>query len=161
MFDLGWSEILIIGVVALIVVGPRDFPKMFRAVGRYVGQLKSMAREFQRTMDKAADEAGVSEITSGIKAATNPKKFGLDKLEEISNDMKKDFMIPNPVDGSILSSDANKSNTTGAQAKETEQTPPDSRIESINEAEENSKDTLVSDSKDAPESQENQRPKPL
>ena len=57
MLDLGWSEILIIGVVALIVVGPKDLPKMLRTLGQYAGRAKSIAREFQRSMDDAARQA--------------------------------------------------------------------------------------------------------
>ena len=51
MFDLGWSELMMIGVVALIVVGPKDLPVMFRTIGRYTGKAKAMAREFSRAMD--------------------------------------------------------------------------------------------------------------
>ncbi|MDE0112845.1 MAG: Sec-independent protein translocase protein TatB, partial [Albidovulum sp.] len=52
MFDIGWSELLIIGIVALIVVGPKDLPGMFRALGRFTGKMRGMAREFQRAMNQ-------------------------------------------------------------------------------------------------------------
>ena len=55
MFDVGWSELLVIGIVALIVVGPRDLPGMFRALGRFTAKARGMAREFQRAMEAAAD----------------------------------------------------------------------------------------------------------
>ena len=56
MFDLGWTELLVIGVVALIVVGPKDLPMLFRNVGRFVGKARGMAREFSRAMEDAAAE---------------------------------------------------------------------------------------------------------
>ncbi len=62
MLDLGWSELLIIGVVALIVVGPKDLPKMLRALGQYAGRAKGIAREFQRSMDEAARQADIEEL---------------------------------------------------------------------------------------------------
>ncbi|NCW53489.1 MAG: twin-arginine translocase subunit TatB, partial [Rhodobacteraceae bacterium] len=57
MFDLGWTELLVIGIVALIVIGPKDLPVMFRKVGQFVGKARGMAREFSRAMDDAADQA--------------------------------------------------------------------------------------------------------
>ncbi|MEM0923020.1 MAG: Sec-independent protein translocase protein TatB [Pseudomonadota bacterium] len=77
MFDLGWTELLLIGAVALIVVGPKDLPRMMRTVGQYAGKARGMAREFQRSMDDAAREADMEElkdirkIGSDIRAATN------------------------------------------------------------------------------------------
>jgi len=82
MFDLGFMEMLVIGVVALIVVGPKDLPGLFRSAGQFMGKAKGMAREFSSAMNAAADEAGVSEINKTIKAASNPQKFGVDKIRE-------------------------------------------------------------------------------
>ena len=68
MFDIGMWELMVIGVVALIVVGPKDLPKMFRTLGQVTGRLKGMAREFQTTMNAAASESGLDDISNDIKA---------------------------------------------------------------------------------------------
>lgn len=88
MFDIGMSELLIIGIVALIVVGPKDLPGMFRTLGRFTAKIKAMGREFTRAMEDAADEAGVSDIKDSLNAAANPKKFGLDKLKDAASDFE-------------------------------------------------------------------------
>ena len=59
MFDLGWTELLVVGIVALIVVGPKDLPVLFRKAGEFVGKMKGMAREFSTAMNNAADESGM------------------------------------------------------------------------------------------------------
>lgn len=85
MFDIGMTELLVIGIVALIVVGPKDLPGMFRTLGRVTGKLRGMAREFQRAMEDAADEAGVKDVAQDLKSYANPKKYGLDKLSEAAD----------------------------------------------------------------------------
>lgn len=82
MFGLGWSEMILLGIVALIVIGPKDLPNMFRTLGQMTGKAKAMASEFSRAMEAAADESGVNDISKSIKAAANPQKFGLDKARE-------------------------------------------------------------------------------
>jgi sec-independent protein translocase protein TatB len=84
MPNLSWMEMLLVGIVALIVIGPKDLPGMFRQVGQFVGKAKGMAREFSSAMNAAADESGINEINKTIKAAANPKKFGADKIREAS-----------------------------------------------------------------------------
>ena len=56
MLDIGWQELLVIGALALIVVGPKDLPGLLRSVGQWVGKIRGMARDFQRTMSDAARE---------------------------------------------------------------------------------------------------------
>ncbi|KIC42913.1 preprotein translocase subunit TatB [Ruegeria sp. ANG-R] len=89
MFDLGWTELLVIGIVALIVVGPKDLPVLFRNVGRFVGKARGMAREFSTAMNEAADEAGVNEIKKGLNAATNPVSTAMDGINEAARDVAK------------------------------------------------------------------------
>lgn len=62
MFDLGWSEILLIVAVALIVIGPKDLPQAVRTVTQIIRRMRGMAREFQSSLDDLAREAGVDEI---------------------------------------------------------------------------------------------------
>lgn len=86
MFDIGWTELMVIGVVALIVVGPKDLPGMFRTLGKFTAKAKSMAREFTRAMEDAAEESGVKDVAKGLKDATSPGKMGLNKLKEAADD---------------------------------------------------------------------------
>lgn len=87
MLDLGWSELLVIGIVALIVVGPKDLPVLFRNVGRFVGKAKGMAREFSSAMHQAADEAGVKDIQKTLKTATNPVGSAMDGVKDAARDV--------------------------------------------------------------------------
>ena len=91
MFDLGWTELLLIAIVALIVVGPKDLPVLFRNVGRWVGKARGMAREFSRAMNDAADEAGVGEVAKGLKAAANPVDAALDGVREAARDLTREM----------------------------------------------------------------------
>ncbi len=63
MFDLGWTELLVLGAVAIIVVGPKDLPKLMRSIGQISRQVKRMAGVFR----SALDEAGRSEEIASIK----------------------------------------------------------------------------------------------
>ena len=66
MFDIGWSEMLVILVVALIVIGPKDLPRVARTVGRWVAKGRSMAREFQVAIEDMAREAELDKVKKEI-----------------------------------------------------------------------------------------------
>lgn len=87
MFDLGWTELLVIGVVALIVVGPKDLPVLFRKVGQFVGKAKGMAREFSSAMHDAAEESGVHDVAKGLKTAANPMSSAMDGVKDATRDL--------------------------------------------------------------------------
>ncbi|MFL4470870.1 Sec-independent protein translocase protein TatB [Tateyamaria armeniaca] len=87
MFDLGWTEMLVVGIVALIVIGPKDLPVLFRNVGRWVGKAKGMAREFSTAMNQAADDAGVKDIQKTIRTATNPVGSAMDGVKDAARDV--------------------------------------------------------------------------
>jgi sec-independent protein translocase protein TatB len=73
MFDFGLSmgELMVIAVIALIVVGPKDLPKMLRTIGRFVTKLRGMAGEFRRHLDSAIREAGIEDVKKEVKNMTN------------------------------------------------------------------------------------------
>ena len=89
MFEIGWTELMLIGIVALIVIGPKDLPDMFRTMGRFTAKLRSMARDFQRAMDQAAKETGVNDIAADLKAATSAKSMGLDAVKDAASRFEK------------------------------------------------------------------------
>ena len=87
--DFSWSEMLLVGVVALIVIGPKDLPGMFRELGRFTAKIRSMGREFSRAMEQAAKESGVKEATDGLKTLSNPVGTGLDKVKSAADRFEK------------------------------------------------------------------------
>jgi|1185.fasta_scaffold246904_2 sec-independent protein translocase protein TatB len=66
MFDIGWSEMALIVMVALIVIGPKDLPRVARSVGKWTGKARAMAREFQRSIDDMAREADLQDIKAEV-----------------------------------------------------------------------------------------------
>lgn len=74
MLDLGWTEILVIGVVALIVIGPRDLPMALHTFGKYIAKLKAMARDFQSGIDDIARQHELKELREGINKFSSPEQ---------------------------------------------------------------------------------------
>ncbi|PZW49167.1 sec-independent protein translocase protein TatB [Humitalea rosea] len=66
MFDLAWSEIALIAVVALVVIGPKDLPEAVKGVARGIQKLRRMAGEFQSQVDEVAKDAGVQDLRQSI-----------------------------------------------------------------------------------------------
>ena len=87
--DFSWSEMMLVGIVALIVIGPKDLPGMFRELGRITAKIRSMGREFSRAMEQAAKESGVKEATDGLKTLTNPVGTGLDAVKTAADRFEK------------------------------------------------------------------------
>ena len=69
MFDIGWSEMAVILLVALVVIGPRDLPRVARTLGRWVAKGRAMAREFQSALEDMAREAELDKVKSEIEKA--------------------------------------------------------------------------------------------
>ena len=87
--DFSWSEMMLVGIVALIVIGPKDLPGMFRELGRFTAKIRAMGREFSRAMDQAAKDSGVKDVAADLKAVTNPKAMGLDAVKSAADKFEK------------------------------------------------------------------------
>src|SRR5215471_11728993 len=66
MFDLGWGKIIIIAVIALVVIGPKELPGVLRTVGQWMGKVRRMASEFQSQFQEAMREAEMADIKKQV-----------------------------------------------------------------------------------------------
>ena len=100
MFNFGWGEIVLIGMVALIAIGPKELPTVLRSVGQMMAKVRRMAAEFQGQFQEALREAEISDLkkqaedlTSSVKdQVTDFTKF--DPLAETKKDIEKAFDEP-------------------------------------------------------------------
>lgn len=105
-FGIGYTEMFVVAVVAIIVIGPKDLPRVLRALGRTVAKMRGMASEFQGHLDSALKETGLDEVkkefnnlknAGSILEPVSPKKFGADEATRQVNDYKKYFAdVPAP-----------------------------------------------------------------
>lgn len=68
MLDIGWSELLVVAVVAIVVVGPKDLPRLMRTFGIYAGKLRRTAADFRRQFQEAMAESEADEVAKNIEA---------------------------------------------------------------------------------------------
>ena len=87
MLGLGWTEMLVIGVVALIFIGPKDLPVVMGRIGKVIGQVQRMGREFQREINKTT---GLDEVRNLRTSITAPLKKTADEIRKDFNAIGKD-----------------------------------------------------------------------
>jgi sec-independent protein translocase protein TatB len=71
VFDIGWQELMVIGIVAVVVIGPKDLPRVLRTVTMAMRKVRSMARDFQDSIDELAREAELHELRKDIEQAAD------------------------------------------------------------------------------------------
>src|ERR671929_2218806 len=71
MFDIGWSELVVIAVVALIAIGPKELPGVLRSVGHWMGKIRRMAAEFQGQFQEAMREAEMADLKKEVESIGN------------------------------------------------------------------------------------------
>lgn len=103
MLDIGWSELLVIAIVMIVVVGPKDLPPMLRAFGKMTANLRRMAGDFRHQFDEALREADMDDVRKTIADAKslNPASSLRDALnplrqmgEDIRSDIQKATVVP-------------------------------------------------------------------
>ncbi len=81
MLDIGWSELAVIAVIALLIVGPKDLPRILRMAGRWAAKARSMAREFQGSIDDMVRESELDEVKKSIEKTVDLKKSIQDTVD--------------------------------------------------------------------------------
>ncbi|OHV81711.1 Sec-independent protein translocase protein TatB [Rhizobium sp. LCM 4573] len=107
MLDIGWTELLVIAIVLIVVVGPKDLPPMLRAFGKMTANLRKMAGEFRSQFDEALRETELDEVRQTISDAQklNPSNALRDAInplrqmgQEIRSDLQKATQVPAKAD---------------------------------------------------------------
>jgi len=123
MFDIGWSELLVIVVVALIFIGPRDLPATVRTVTGLIRKVRRMAWEFQSSLEDMARETGVDEVKRDLQRMTD-----IDPGRETEKALGLDYGDAwDPTTGNPIrapGADARASSTAGAAAASAATSPP-------------------------------------
>ena len=93
MFDIGWTELLLIACVAIIVVGPKDLPRMLRTLGQQMGKMRRLSREFQSTFNDALREAekqaDIADMKEQVESVAN-----FDPLKDLKKSIEDDKFAP-------------------------------------------------------------------
>lgn len=105
MLEVGWSEIFVVAIVMILVVGPRELPGMLRNFGRIMTKMRTMAGEFRGQFEEAMKEADLDEVRKGLASAqklnpVNTLREAIDPLrqmgQEIKSDLQKAAMVDTP-----------------------------------------------------------------
>jgi sec-independent protein translocase protein TatB len=121
MFDIGWSELLVIGVVALIAIGPKELPGVLRMVGQWMGKARRMAAEFQGQFQEAMREAEMADLKKSFdevrEAASGFSPTGM--ISSLQRDVDKALDI----EGIDKPSGATPTETTTADSRDAAAAP--------------------------------------
>ena len=101
MLDIGWQEFILVAFVLLIVVGPKDLPKVLRTITSFIKKIKSMASDFHRGVDDLANESEISNLRNQVSTLTD------NKLISSEMDEFKDLQNPDKLDVKSLKEDIN------------------------------------------------------
>jgi sec-independent protein translocase protein TatB len=97
MFDISWTEFLLIGIVALVFIGPKELPGVMRTLGQYTRKIRGMAAEFQGQFQEAMREAEMADLKKSVDdlahdiKSYDPLKSAREDVEAIGKDLNKDF----------------------------------------------------------------------
>ncbi|MEM7022489.1 MAG: Sec-independent protein translocase protein TatB, partial [Pseudomonadota bacterium] len=127
VFDLGWSEMAIIMLVALVVIGPKDLPRLARTLGQWVAKGRAMARDFQRSLEDMAREAELDDVKREIeKVGRTNVRSTIEKTIDPTGELGKAFKVDEDKDQAEA-----KSATSNGKAKTEDPAPsaPEPSIE--------------------------------
>jgi sec-independent protein translocase protein TatB len=96
MFGFGWGEIVVIGIVALIAIGPKELPSVLRSIGHWMGKIRRMANEFQGQFNEALREAELSDLKKQAEEVTQ-SITSYDPLGDTQKEIEKTFEFDDPL----------------------------------------------------------------
>src|SRR4029077_17682817 len=108
MFDIGWGELVVIGIVALIAIGPKELPTVLRTLGQYMGKVRRMASEFQGQFQEAMREAEMADLkkqAEDLKSSVSPLT-SFDPMASTKKEIESAFLMPEGGTASEPSPDA-------------------------------------------------------
>jgi len=121
--DLSWSHILLLLVVALVVVGPKDLPRLMREVGRWAGKARAMADQFRKSFDEMARQSELDELRREIDELRAIRPIA-DVQRHVSDAiLPPDLMSEPPMTDDVPPAPEPASETTPETAPESEKTP--------------------------------------
>jgi sec-independent protein translocase protein TatB len=122
MFDIGWGELVVIGIVALIAIGPKELPTVLRTLGQYMAKVRRMASEFQGQFQEAMREAEVADLkkqaedlTGSLTDVTN-----FDPMASAQKEMASAFEMPEPAKSESDKAETDKAETDKSETDKTE-----------------------------------------
>src|SRR5690349_11739286 len=121
MFDISWGKLVVIGVIALIVIGPKELPTVLRTVGQWMGKIRRMAGEFQGQFQEAMREAEMADLKKQFDETTSGLKSAFDTTD-IKNELEK--MIQEPTGTTSASTPAAPPSDPAAPPPEVPPTAP-------------------------------------
>jgi sec-independent protein translocase protein TatB len=138
MFDISWTEFLLIGIVALVFIGPKELPGVLRTLGQYTRKIRGMAAEFQNQFQEAMREAEMADLKKSVDDLAHdskrydPLKGTREDVEAIGKDLNKDFakkpldlLKPDEPSAAELAADQPKiAELTAAEAEPSSTTEP-------------------------------------
>ena len=96
MLEVGWSELLVIAIILIVVVGPKDLPGMMRTFGKMMGRVRTMANEFRSQFDEAMREAELDDVRKGLSEVNkynpaNSLRDAMNPIRQLGQDIKSDL----------------------------------------------------------------------
>jgi sec-independent protein translocase protein TatB len=119
MFGFGWGEMVVIGIVALIAIGPKELPTVLRTIGQWMGKVRRMANEFQGQFNEALREAELTDLKKQAEDLTSDIT-NFDPVKDTQQEMEKAFAFDDPLKDINTSLDTPKA----APALESADAPP-------------------------------------
>lgn len=142
MFDIGWSEMVFVAIIAIIVIGPKDLPRTVAAIAKYIRKARGYARDFQTGIDDLARDAELDDLKKTVQKTVKGDNFNIKKQIEDAVGSTDDFSSmfedakPDIVDDKPATSDNNNEavtppeNAIGGPSESASEPAPEPKVSS-------------------------------